>query len=88
MKPIKAKLLEDLSIEQRLEVASRALCDITKEFALMELRFLGLIDKLESLLNKAEAKSWEKAIRQRMEDLRKDGVGNKSKMAAYKKSSR
>lgn len=88
LKPVEGKLLKGLSVEQRLEVATRALCDVAREMSLIQLRLLELTDRLEGLLYKAEARSWENAIRERMEELKKDGVDNKSKMAAYKKSSR
>lgn len=86
MKPVEYKLLEKLTAEQKFEIATRALCDAAKEMAFQELRLLELADRFEHLLHKAEARSWEKVIRKRMEDLSKDGSRNQSKRAAYKRT--
>ncbi|NIN00441.1 MAG: hypothetical protein GTO24_20885 [candidate division Zixibacteria bacterium] len=86
MEPVEYKLLEKLRAEQKFEIATRALCDIAKEMAFQELRLLELVDRFEQLLRKAEARSWERVIRQRMEELGKDGNRTESKRAAYKRT--
>jgi len=67
MKPGEYKLLEKLTAEEKFELAVRALVDVTKEMAFMELRFLELVDKLEVVARRLETNSMAEAIRQELD---------------------
>jgi hypothetical protein len=84
-KMVAAKLLKGLAAEERFELAVRCLCHVARENALLEVRLSGSVDRLESMVNRAAARSWEKAIRERMEELKRDGGRKQGKRAAYKK---
>lgn len=62
LKFLEAKLLEGLTTEEKLELATRALCDAAKEMGLLELRFYELVERLEGVVKRVEVGSWSRAI--------------------------
>jgi hypothetical protein len=62
LKFLEAKLLKGLSTEEKLELATRALCDAAKEMGLLELRFYELVERLEGVVKRVEVGSWSRAI--------------------------
>jgi len=72
MDPFEAKLFEGATTEEKLEVAIRALGNFAKVLTLMAVRLSDIIDRLDEVAKHFEAKSWERAINERIEE-RKNG---------------
>lgn len=67
MEIVEAKLLKSLSTEDKLEIATRALCQAVQANVLMELRFSELLDRLDIVIRGLKASSWTKAINAELE---------------------
>lgn len=67
MEIVEAKLLKSLSTEDKLVIATRALCQAVQANVLMELRFSELLDRLDIVIRGLKASSWTKAINAELE---------------------
>jgi hypothetical protein len=72
MDPFESKLFEGATIEQKLEVAVRGLGQAAKFLALTSVHFSALMDRLELIARRLEAKSWEQAINAELKRREKD----------------
>jgi hypothetical protein len=71
---LKSQLLKNLSPEEKLELCTLALAQAAKENVVTAHRFSELVDRLEVVVQRLEAKSWERAINQRLEERKRNGT--------------
>ncbi|NIO20906.1 MAG: hypothetical protein GTN76_09250 [Candidatus Aenigmarchaeota archaeon] len=71
---LKNELLKDLTPEERLEVTTRAFCELVKDLASMIVRMEKVMEQLELTVFKERINRWEKALHERLEERRKNGT--------------
>ena len=75
-----ARLLENIPLDAKLELCIEAFTSITQKAVINQRRQEELLDRLEAIaeglgiiIQGLEAKSWEKAINERLKEREKDG---------------
>lgn len=63
MDPFEAKLFQGTTPEEKFEVAVRALGQAARVGSLLTAELSALVDRLDLIVRRLEAKSWEQAIK-------------------------